>query len=67
MEKKENWEDPIITEIRAIRKARAKKFNYDLDAMFEDLKKKGEEYKKQGYKFVSLPSKRIPKRTGTND
>lgn len=62
----EEWENPIIAEIRAIREARAKKFNYDLDAMFEDLKKKEEEYKKQGYKFVSLPSKRISKRTGTS-
>lgn len=30
--------DEIITEVRAIREAHAAKFNYDLRAIFEDLK-----------------------------
>lgn len=30
--------DPIIAEIRAVREARAARFNYDVRAMFEDLR-----------------------------
>ena len=32
--------DPIVEEIRRIRQEHAKKFNFDLDAIFEDLKQK---------------------------
>lgn len=64
-EEKRAEDDSILGEIRAIREAHAKRFNYDFDAMFEDLKKKEEEYKKKGYKFVSFPPKRIPKKTRT--
>jgi len=32
--------DPIVDEIRRIRQEHAKKFNFDLDAIFEDLKEK---------------------------
>jgi len=32
--------DPIVEEIHKIREARARKFNYDLDAMFADLERK---------------------------
>jgi hypothetical protein len=32
--------DPIVAEIRAIREAYAKRFNYDLDAICRDLKEK---------------------------
>ena len=32
------WEDAIVGEIRAVREAHAKKFNYDLDAIFNDFK-----------------------------
>ena len=31
-------EDPIVAEIHAVREAHAKKFNYDLDAIFNDFK-----------------------------
>jgi hypothetical protein len=32
--------DPIVEEIHKIRKDFAEKFDYDVDAMFEDLRKK---------------------------
>lgn len=50
------WRDPIVEEIRAIRDAYAKRFDYNLDAIFNDLK---EEEAKSGKKFVTLPPKRI--------
>ena len=48
--------DPIVDEIRAIRDAYAKQYDYDLDAIFEDIKKKEVE---SGRRFVSFPPKRI--------
>ena len=47
--------DPIVEEIRHIRDAHAAKFNYDLDAIFKDIK---EQEKKSGLKFVSFPPRR---------
>jgi hypothetical protein len=47
--------DPIIEEIHRIRQEHAEKFNYNLSAIFNDLK---EQEKKSGRKFVSLPVKR---------
>ena len=44
--------DPILEEIRAIRDAHAKQFNYDLDAIFADIQRHQRELKKQGWKFV---------------
>ena len=32
--------DPIVAELHKLRVAHARKFNYDLDAMFEDLRRK---------------------------
>ncbi len=32
------WTDPIVEETRRLREEHAKKFNYDLRAIFEDLK-----------------------------
>ncbi len=32
--------DPIVEEIRRVRQEHAKRFGYDLDAIFEDLKEK---------------------------
>jgi len=47
--------DPIIEEVRKARDEYAKQFNYDLDAIFRDLKKKHEQ---PGKKVVSFPPKR---------
>ena len=50
------WKDPIVEEVRKIRDVHARKFNYDLQAIFEDLKK---QEKASGKQFVSFPSKRV--------
>ncbi len=34
------WKDPIVEEVRKSRDSYAKRFNYDLDAIFRDLKEK---------------------------
>jgi hypothetical protein len=52
--------DPIVDEVRRVRDAHAAMFNYDLDAIFQDIK---EQEKKSGLKFVSYP----PRRTEPND
>jgi hypothetical protein len=49
------WEDEIVKEIHQIREAYAKSFNYDLDAIFEDLRKKEAE---SGREVVSLSRRR---------
>lgn len=53
---------PIIEEIRKVREQHAAKFNYDLDEIVTDLKKRE---KKADRKVVSLPAKPFPKATGT--
>ncbi|AFY60669.1 hypothetical protein [Synechococcus sp. PCC 6312] len=49
------WQDEIVEEIHQIREAYAKSFNYDLDAIFEDLRKKEAA---SGREVVSLSRKR---------
>jgi hypothetical protein len=49
------WKDEIVEEIHQIREAYAKSFNYNLDAIFEDLRKKEAE---SGKKVVNLSRKR---------
>jgi hypothetical protein len=44
--------DPIVDEVRRIRDAHAARFNYDLDAIFQDIK---ERERKSRLKFVSPP------------
>jgi len=48
------WEDPIVAEVRKIRDRHAAAFNYDLDAIFQDLKK---QEKKSRRSFIAFPSK----------
>jgi hypothetical protein len=50
------WKDPIVEEVRKIREAHARKFNYDLQAIYKDLKKRE---KTSGRQFTSLPPKRV--------
>ncbi len=50
--------NPILDEIRRFRDAHAKKFNYDLAAICEDLKRERETLKKHGMKFVKLSRRR---------
>lgn len=48
------WKDEIVEEIHQIREAYAKSFNYDLDAIFSDLRKKQAE---SGREVVNLSRK----------
>ncbi len=43
--------DPIVDEVRRVRDAHAARFNYDLDAIFRDIK---EQEKNSGLTFVSF-------------
>jgi hypothetical protein len=51
-------DDPIVEEIRQIREAHAAKFNYDLRAIYEDIK---EYEKKSNRTYVSYPPRLIKK------
>ena len=51
--------DEIIDEVRAIREAHAAKFNFDLDAIYEDIKCSEIEHTTRGAKFIDpLPTTR---------
>jgi hypothetical protein len=47
--------DPIIAELRAIRREYAARFNYDVDAMFRDIRARQEA---SGREYVRLPPRR---------
>ena len=49
------WEDPIVEEVRKVRDAYANGFNYDLDAIYRDLKEKE---RKSGRVVVLCPPQR---------
>jgi len=51
--------DPIVEEVRRAREAHAKQFNYDLDAICEDLRKRE---KASGLPTVSFAPKRIARK-----
>ena len=51
--------DPIVEEVRRVREAHAKQFNYDLDAICEDLRKPE---KTSGHPTVSLSPKRVTRK-----
>ncbi len=68
MSDEKEWTDPIVAAVRAVRDRLAKRFNYDIAAIFEHLRLKDEEYKAQGFQVVQLPIKRLPqKKTGTHE
>ncbi|HEV8718966.1 MAG TPA: hypothetical protein VGX03_39870 [Candidatus Binatia bacterium] len=50
------WQDPVVEEVRAIRDAYTKQFNYNLEAIYNDLK---EQEAQSGWEVVSLPPKRL--------
>ena len=49
------WQDPIVEEVRKARDAYAKQFNYDLDAIYRDLKDKE---RQSGRRVIPCPAKR---------
>ena len=55
--------NPIVEEVRRAREAHAKRFNYDLDAICEDLKKRE---KASGHPTVSFAPKRIERKEKTS-
>jgi DUF438 domain-containing protein len=55
-------EDPIVNEVRKARDAHAKRFNYNLQEIYNDIKKAEKKHPKR---LVTLPPKRYLKSTGT--
>jgi hypothetical protein len=47
------WKDPIVEEIHRYREAHAKKFNYDMRAIYEDIKIKQKQHEQEGWRVVS--------------
>jgi hypothetical protein len=45
--------DAIVDEVRRVRDAHAAQFNYDIDAIFDDIKEKE---RQSGRRFVAPPS-----------
>lgn len=54
--------DPIVEEVRRVRKAHAKKHGYDLKSICKELKQKEKEY---NHRLVLLPPRLIMKATGS--
>lgn len=50
------WIDEIVEEIHRIREKYAKSFNYDLDAIFADLRKKESESGREVVTLMRKPS-----------
>lgn len=49
------WQDPIIEETRNLRKQYAEKFNNNIEAIFEKIRKRQEKSK---HKRVSFPARK---------
>ncbi|HFQ93428.1 MAG TPA: hypothetical protein ENK32_05430 [Anaerolineae bacterium] len=49
------WEDSIVKEVRDTRYAHAAKFNFDLEAIYQDLKKQELAGKRQVVSFQPKP------------
>jgi hypothetical protein len=47
-----SWQDPIVEEVRAIRDAYAARFEYDLQAIYRDLKAQERQH---AWQTVSFP------------
>ena len=48
--------DPIIAELRSIRQAYAARFDYDVEAMFRDIRARQQI---SGREYVRLPARRV--------
>ncbi len=53
--------DPIVDEVRGVRQAYAKQFDYDLHAMADDLRKREQEHVERLVSFPPKPAR--PKQT----
>ena len=54
------YEDPIAAEVRKVKEALAAKFDYDVHAMFADIRKREKRYGKRLVSFVR-PKKKAAK------
>lgn len=52
--------DPIVEEVRRVRDAHAARFNYDLDAIFQDIKA---QEKQSGRTYVNFPPRLLEKQS----
>ena len=50
------WKDEVVEEVRKARDEFAAKFNYDMDAIYREIKKQEAESDRE---FVSFPPKRV--------
>lgn len=55
------WEDPIAAEVRKIRDAHAARFNYDLKAIYQDLKQQEQASERGFVSYLSRPARPIKK------
>ncbi len=46
------WKDEIVEEVRKIRDEYAAKFNYDLDAIYKDIKEQEKQTRRKGHFFA---------------
>jgi hypothetical protein len=53
--KTKTWESPIVVEVRKVKERLAAKFNFDVDAMFADLR---EREKTSGHRYVDFSQPR---------
>ncbi len=60
------WEDPIVKEVREEREAHAAQFNYNLEAIFQDIKRQEEASGRTFVTFSPRPAKPLP-RSATKD
>jgi hypothetical protein len=58
------WKDPIVEEVRRIRQEHAKQFNYDLQAIVDDLRKQQEQSGREYVRFEPRPPSAAHKRVG---
>lgn len=59
------WEDPIVAEVRKIREAHAVQFNYDLKAIYQDLKQQEQASERVFVSYpprLAKPIKKLPQR-----
>ena len=54
--------DPIVEEIHRVRDAQAKRFDYDLDAICDNLSRRREILRQQGWKFAKSPRRRTTRK-----
>ena len=50
------WIDPIVEEVRKVRRQYMNKFKHDLASVFADMKKKEQLRSRQGWTLVDLPA-----------